>query len=462
MYKDEFFIFDLHSMRQYFNAGNTIPFEFRKRQLQLLKEMIETHEEEIFEALYKDLNNSREEAYATETGLVIAEISFALKRLGKWMKPKRVKTNLLNFPSTTRIYRDPLGVVLIIGSWNYPFQLAIMPLIGAIAGGNCAVIKPSEGAPATSAILAKILRKTFSPDYIRVVEGEGSVIVPSLMKSFRFDHVFYTGSANVGKAIYEAAAKDLIPVTLELGGKSPAIVESDADIKTTARRIVLGKFVNAGQTCVAPDYVLVHASLKEKIISELKLYTEFFFGKDLAGSFEYGKIINEKRFDFLLGFLNDPEKINFGGQQNREKLFIAPTIMTGVSMQDKIMKEEIFGPLLPVIEFKNREDALAIIRENENPLSFYLFTNKKENIQWWMDKVSFGGGCVNNTIWHFSNPHVPFGGVGRSGMGNYHGKYSFETFTHSKPVMKTPTWFDPNLKYPPFKGKLQLFKKFIK
>ena len=462
MNKEETFSVDLHSMRQYFNAGHTISYEFRKKQLLLLKEMIETNEEEIFAALYADLNTSREEAYATETGLVIAEITFALKRLRKWMHPKRVKTNFLNFPSSTRIYRDPLGVVLIIGSWNYPFQLAVMPLIGAIAGGNCAVIKPSEGAPATSAILAKIFTKTFSPEYISVAEGEGSKVVPAMMESFRFDHIFYTGSGNVGKSIYQAAAKDLIPVTLELGGKSPAIVEADADMKTTARRIVLGKFVNAGQTCVAPDYILVHEAVKETLLAELKKYTEEFFGKNPAESAEYGKIINEKRFDSLLSYLNSSGKIYSGGEYNREKLFIAPTILTDISMQDSIMKEEIFGPLLPVIPFKEREEALGMIRENDKPLSFYLFSDNNESVKWWMDRVSFGGGCVNNTIWHLANPNSPFGGVGGSGIGNYHGKYSFETFTHAKPVMKTPVWFDPGMKYPPYKGKLNLLKKLIR
>ena len=462
MNKEESLAVDLYSMRQFFNAGHTIPYEFRKKQLQILKQMIETNEEKIFGALYKDLKKSKEESYATETGLVVAEISYALKRLHKWMKPKKSKTNFLNFPSSTRIYHDPLGVTLIIGSWNYPFQLLIMPLVGAIAGGNCAVLKPSEVAPATSAILAQLIQENFSPEYIRVIEGEGSKVVPALMESFRFDHVFYTGSGAVGKSIYQAAAKDLIPVTLELGGKSPAIVEADADIKTAARRIVLGKFINAGQTCVAPDYILAHDSVKEKLITELKKYTEEFFGKDPAESRDYGKIINEKRFDTLLSYLKDTGEIVFGGEYNREKLFLAPAVLTGVSMQDKIMQEEIFGPLLPVIFYQKREEALAIIRENDTPLSFYLFSNKNENIQWWMDRVSFGGGCVNNTIWHLSNPNLPFGGVGGSGIGNYHGKYSFETFTHAKPVMKTPVWFDPDLKYPPFKGKLNLLKKFIK
>lgn len=462
MNKEEFFSIDLHGMRQFFNTGQTFSYEFRKKQLELLKEMIESNEEAIFAALYKDLKNSKEEAYATETGLVVAEISYTLKRLQKWMKPKKVKTNFVNFPSSSRIYRDPLGVTLIIGSWNYPFQLTIAPLIGAIAGGNCAVLKPSEGAPATSAVITELIKKTFSPEYISVVEGDGSVVVPALMDSFRFDHIFYTGSGNVGKLIYQAAAKELIPVTLELGGKSPAIVEADADLKTTARRIVLGKFVNAGQTCVAPDYVLLHESVEEKLIGEIQKYTEEFFGKIPEESSDYGKIINENRFDALTAYLDDAGKIAFGGEHNREKLFIAPTLLTGVSMQDKIMQEEIFGPLLPVITYKEKEEALNIIRENEKPLSFYLFSGNKESIQWWMNRVSFGGGCINNTIWHLANPNLPFGGVGGSGIGNYHGKYSFETFTHAKSVLRTPVWFDPNMKYPPFKGKMKLLKMFIK
>ena len=453
---------ELNTMRTFFHAGQTRDYDFRKSQLVLLKKAIGKYEQDIFSALYKDLKNSSEEAYATETGLVLAEISYTLKRLRKWMKPKRIKTNFLNFPSSTRLYRDPLGITLIVGSWNYPFQLVILPLVGAISGGNCAVLKPSEGAPATSEIIARIIRETFAPEYIRVYEGEGSKVVPALMENFRFDHIFYTGSGVVGKTIYEAAAKKLIPVTLELGGKSPAIVEAGADLKTAARRIVLGKFVNAGQTCVAPDYVLVEDSIKENLLKELKKYTESFFGENALENPDYGKIVSEKRFEALLTLMEGQGEIFHGGSHNRTELYMEPTILTGVSSGDKVMQEEIFGPILPVISFKDRTEALSIVKENENPLSFYLFTNKKENIEWWMDRVSFGGGCINNTLWHLANPNLPFGGVGASGIGNYHGKYSFDTFTHAKPVMKTPVWFDPDFKYPPFKGKLNIFKKLIK
>ncbi len=452
----------LSSMRNYFDSGATKEYEFRKKQLLLLLNVIKKNEKEIFAALSEDLKKNPEEAYATETGLVIAEISFAIKRLHKWMRPQKLKTNLLNFPSTSRLYRDPLGVVLIIGSWNYPFQLLISPMVGAIAGGNCAVIKPSEGAPATSHIIAKIFGETFSPDYIRVVEGDGKDVVPAMMDAFRFDHIFYTGSTSVGKSVYQLAAEKLIPVTLELGGKSPAIVEPDADLKISARRIVLGKFVNAGQTCVAPDYLLVHESIVHPLVSEIKSWIRKFYGDDPASNRDYGKIINEKRFDRLISLLHQGGEILHGGKYNRENLYIEPTIVSDVFIDDEIMQEEIFGPLLPVLTYRNREDAVSIINQLKNPLSFYVFSKSKERVNWWVTRLPFGGGCVNNTIWQLSNPHLPFGGVGMSGIGNYHGKYSFDTFTHAKPVMKTPLWFDPSVKYPPFKGKLNLFKKFIK
>lgn len=452
----------LQQMRDYFASGATRGYAFRKEQLQKLQQAIRDHEKEIFNALYVDLKKSKEESFATETGLVQAEISYAIKHLKKWMQPKSIKTNLLNFPSATRIYREPLGVALIIGSWNYPFQLTIMPLIGAIAGGNCAVLKPSEVAPATSRVIANLIAATFPKEYISVYEGEGSEVVPALMNAIRFDHIFYTGSAAVAKSIYEAAARELIPVTLELGGKSPAIVEKDADIKTAARRIVLGKFVNAGQTCVAPDYVLAHANIKKELLEELTKTTEKFFGENAAESHDYGRIVNERHFDKLISLLPQQEQIAFGGHHNLDELFLGPTILREVSTDDGLMQEEIFGPILPVISYRDRQEALETISLNPKPLSFYLFTNSKKNEKWWMERVSFGSGCINNTIWHLSNPNLPFGGVGGSGIGAYHGKYSFETFTHGKAVMKTPNWFDPNIKYPPFKGKLGLFRKLFR
>ncbi|MBS1745875.1 MAG: aldehyde dehydrogenase [Bacteroidetes bacterium] len=453
---------DMEAMRSYFLSGETLSYAFRKNQLEKLKQILISNEKQIFDALFLDLKKGPEESYATETGLVIAEIAYTLKRLHKWMQPQKMKTNFLNFPSSTRIYPEPLGVTLIISSWNYPVYLLLTPFVGAIASGNCAVLKPSEGAPATSSVIARLIKENFDSKYVKVVEGEGSIVVPALMEAIRFDHIFYTGSTNVGKSIYEAAAKDLIPVTLELGGKSPAIVEQDADIKTTAKRIVLGKFINAGQTCVAPDYLLVHKQIEAPLLNELTNQIKIFFGDNPLEGNNYGKIINENRFNHLLSYLDNRNKIFYGGSFNRDKLQISPTLMTDVSSDDAIMQEEIFGPLLPILTYQDNEAALSVIRKNEKPLSFYLFTKNKSNQKWWMQNASFGGGCINNTLWHLSNPNIPFGGVGNSGIGAYHGKYSFDTFTHYKAVMHTPTWFDPGIKYPPFKGKLNLFKRFIK
>lgn len=452
----------LEQMRAYYHTGATRSYDFRIRQLTRLKEAILSFEKDIFRALDHDLKKSAEEAYATESGLVLAEISFTIKRLRKWMKPKKIKTNLLNFPSSSRIFHDPYGVVLIIGSWNYPFQLLINPLVGAIAAGNCAVLKPSESAPATSAVIARMVGEFFQPQYIDVYEGEGSTVVPALMNPFRFDYIFYTGSARVGKAIYSAAAKDLIPVTLELGGKSPAVIEPSADMNATAKRIAIGKFLNAGQTCVAPDYVLVDNKVKDQFVKHLTATTRDFFGDDASKSADYGRIVHSQHFDTLLSYLPSAEKIAYGGKHNRDDLFFGPTIITGADVDDAIMQEEIFGPLLPVIGFDDKTEAMQIIDRYEKPLSFYLFTRDKASKDWWMKHTAFGSGCINNTLWHLSNPNLPFGGVGGSGLGAYHGKYSFQTFTHHKAVMSTPTWFDPKMKYPPFKGKLNLFKRFIK
>lgn len=452
---------ELQQIRNFFNSGETLSYEYRIKQLRTLKAAIVSYENEIFDALRADLKKGAEEAYATETGLVISEISYAERHLKKWMKPMRLKTNFLNFPSSSHLYRDPYGVVLIIGSWNYPFQLLINPLVGAIAAGNCAVLKPSEVAPATSSVIAKLIKNTFDKKYITVYEGEGSEVVPSLMDDFRFDYIFYTGSAGVGKLIYEAAAKKLCPVTLELGGKSPAVVENNADITTAAKRIVIGKFLNAGQTCVAPDYVLVQKDSKERLLKEINNSIEDFFGKDPHNSDDYGRIINEKRFDTLIEYLPASDKSN-RDQHSKSDLYFAPTVLPNANTDDKVMQEEIFGPILPVIGYDQKEDALGIMKKYEKPLSFYLFTSDKSSEKWWMKHASFGGGCINNTLWHLSNPNLPFGGVGGSGIGAYHGRFTFETFSHAKAVMSTPTWFDPKMKYPPFKGKLNLFKRFIK
>lgn len=451
----------LQAMRSFFNSGATLSYAFRKKQLLALRSTVLNYEKEISAALYTDLKKSAEESYATETGLFLAEINTAIRKLHDWMQPKSVSSNLVNLPSTNKIYRDPLGVTLIIAPWNYPFQLLMIPLVGAIAGGNCALVKPSELAPATANVIDMILSETFPEEYVKTVQGDGAELVPAMMKNFRFDHVFYTGSIAVGRSIYQMAAADLVPVTLELGGKSPAIVEEDANLAVAARRIAMGKFINAGQTCVAPDYVLVHSNVKTKFMGLLKKAISDFYSEDPSASYDYCKIINIRRLDKMVSYLNQG-KITHGGSYNRENLYMSPTIMEDVSMDAPLMTEEIFGPILPVFGFDNPTEAYSIIDRNPNPLAFYLFTNSSKAESEWISRFRFGGGCVNNAIWQFGNHHLPFGGVGSSGMGGYHGKYTFETFTRPKPVMKTPNWFDPSIKYPPFKGKLKLFKWLIR
>jgi aldehyde dehydrogenase (NAD+) len=429
--------------------------------LQLLKQALLENEKEIALALYTDLKKSPEETYASETGLVLAEINVALKNLRQWMQPQPVATNLVNFPSSSKIYRDSLGVVLIIAPWNYPLQLLLIPLVGAIAGGNCVVLKPSEFSSSTSAFIKKMITENFPEEYIKVVTGDGAEVVPAMMKNFRFDHVFYTGSIPVGKLVYQMAAEKLVPVTLELGGKSPAIVTADADIHIAAKRIAFGKFLNIGQTCIAPDYILVHNDVKEKFIDKLKEKVIQFYSHDAADNYDYGKIINGKRFDKLISYLDDG-KIVTGGNHNREKLFIAPTVLQEVAADAPVMTEEIFGPILPVIGYSSTEEAMEIVQRNKTPLAFYLFTNNKLEEKQWINKIPFGGGCINNADWHFANHNLPFGGVGTSGIGTYHGKFTFDTFTRTKAVMKTPIWFDPAFKYPPLKGKMKLFRWFIR
>ena len=451
----------LQKQRNYFDSGATRSFEFRRKQLLAFKELILKYEHQINAALYDDLKKTPEECWVSETGLLLQEINYALKNLWQWMRPERTGTNLLNLPSSSYLYPSPKGVVLIIGPWNFPLQLLLIPVVGAIAAGNCVTMKPSEFAPATAALIEKMIGEAFSNEFVAVVQGDGASVVPAMMNSFRFDHVFYTGSIPVGKAIYQLAAKDLVPVTLELGGKDPCVVEQDADLKVAARRIAVGKFTNAGQMCVCPDYLLVHTSVKEQLIKHIKTSVHKFYGDDPGTTDGYGKIINEKRFDKLVTYLSQG-KIIFGGQHDRKNLFIAPTLLDEVDLDSPVMQEEIFGPILPVFTFQEPAEVMNIINRHPNPLSFYVFTSSSKKESEWIERVQFGAGCVNNTAWQFSNHHLPFGGVGQSGMGAYHGKYSFEVFTHKKAIMKTPTWFDPSVKYPPMKGKMKLLKFFLK
>jgi aldehyde dehydrogenase (NAD+) len=447
-------------MREYFETGVTKSYDFRKQQLLKLKATVQKYEIEIFEALHKDLHKSKEECWITENGFFLSELGVAVKKLSSWMKRVRVGTNLLNIPSSSYIMAEPMGVVLIISPWNYPFQLLLTPLIGAIAAGNCVVLKPSELAPATAALMKKIIDETFDPQYISYIEGDGATVVPELMNNFIFDHVFYTGSTAVGKSIYELAAKNLVPVTLELGGKSPCIVEADADVKTAAKRIAMPKFSNAGQMCVAPDYLLVHHSIKDELVNELKKVIHNFFGDDAQKSDFFGRIINDKQFTRLEKYLSSG-KLLAGGKTDKANLYIEPTLLEIDNVLDPIMQEEIFGPVLPILSFTDMEEALKIIKQHKNPLAMYVFTSSAEKEIKWLNAVPFGGGCINNASLHLTNHKLPFGGRGASGMGSYHGKFSFDTFSHKKAVMKTPTWLDLALKYPPYTGKLNLFKKAI-
>jgi len=453
-------IAQLQQQRQFFESGATRPYAFRKQQLLNLKKAVENHEEEIYAALYADLHKSKEECWVTENGFFMAELKDTLANLKQWMEPEAVPTNLLNLPSSSKVMREPLGVVLIIGPWNYPFQLLFTPLMGALAAGNTVVLKPSEFAPATAAVMEKIIHAVFPPEQVLYVPGDGATVIPAMMNHFAFDHVFYTGSTSVGKIIYKMAAENLVPVTLELGGKSPCIVEADANISIAAKRIAMPKFSNAGQMCVAPDYILVHESKRVQLIEALKKAIPQFYGNDASKEEGYGRIINEKQFNRIVQYLSDGT-IVYGGKYDATTLFIEPTILDGVSVDSTIMRDEIFGPILPILSFNSMEEAKAIISKNPNPLAFYIFTGSSAKEQAWLDAVPAGGACVNTATLHLTNPNLPFGGRGFSGTGAYHGKYSFETFSHKKAVMKTPTWFDPALKYPPFTGKLKLLKWLI-
>jgi len=451
----------LAAMRRYFESGVTKPYAFRKQQLLALKQAVVAHEAEIYAALYADLKKSKEECWVTENGFFLAELNDTLRHLRTWMEPEAVPTNLLNLPSGSRVMHEPLGVALVIGPWNYPLQLLFTPLLGAIAAGNCVVLKPSEFAPATALVMQKMIESVFPKEYILFVPGDGAVVVPEMMNGFTFDHVFYTGSTAVGRIIYKMAAEKLVPVTLELGGKSPCVVESDANINIAAKRIVMTKFSNAGQMCVAPDYVLVHASKKEALVAALKNRIVQFFGDKPEESENYGKLINEKQFNRVVNYLTQGHLLH-GGRYNKETLFIEPALLDDVNIDASVMQDEIFGPVLPILSFNTMEEALAIIARHPNPLAFYIFTSNSDKEKQWLDAVPSGGACVNNASWHLTNSGLPFGGRGFSGTGAYHGRYSFETFSHKKAVMKTPTWFDPALKYPPLKGKLGIFKWIIR
>lgn len=447
----------LSDQRNLFNSQKTKNLKFRKMYLEKLKEVLLKNEELLYDSIYKDFGKSKFDTFTTEISFVLKDINYFLKNLNSLAKPKKVRTNLANQLGSSKIYPEPLGCTLVIGAWNYPYQLSLSPVVAALAAGNTCILKPSEIAENTMKAMAKIINENFPKEYFYVAEG-GIEETTEILK-LKFDKIFFTGSPKVGQIIYEAAAKHLTPVTLELGGKSPAIVTSSANFEVAAKRIVWGKFLNAGQTCVAPDYILVDEKVKDSFLDSLQSYIQKF--NYHSESENYTQIINQRNFDRLVNLI-DQEKVYFGGKTDAAKRYIEPTIMHDVTWNDKVMQEEIFGPILPVLTFKNFNEALLQIAAYEKPLSAYLFSDNSEEKEEFTTKISFGGGCINDVVMHLSNDYLPFGGVGNSGIGNYHGKYGFDAFSHQKAVLDRATWGEPDLKYPPYTDKkLNWIKKLL-
>ncbi|MGN7401056.1 aldehyde dehydrogenase [Cytobacillus praedii] len=444
--------------REFFLQGKTKDLSSRIESLKLLQSIIRTNEKELMNALKKDLNKSEFDTYLTEIGIVLEEIKFTLKHLRRWAKPRRVKSSLATLGSKSYIYPEPYGVALVISPWNYPFQLAIAPLAGAIAAGNCAVLKPSELTPNTSALLAKLISEHFPKEYIAVVEG--GVEVSTALLNEKFDYIFFTGSVSVGKVVMQAAAKNLTPVTLELGGKSPCIVHEDANLKLAAKRIAWGKFTNAGQTCVAPDYLYVHNRVKKEFLHEMKEAIHELYSDNVFDSGQFTKIVSERHFERLVSFLNNGEQY-LGGKYDQTKLTIEPTILDMVHWGDEVMQEEIFGPILPVLEYESLPKVISEIQSRQKPLALYVFSESEQMQKKILTEVSFGGGCINDTVYHLSSPYLPFGGVGESGIGAYHGKGSFDVFTHEKSILKQTTMFDLPFRYPTMKNGLKFIKRIL-
>ena len=449
------------SQHQFYFSGKTRNAEFRKEMLTKLRDAILENEDAITEALQKDLGKSQFEAYVTEIGFVLSSISQMLKNVDAWMKPESVKTPIHLQPAKSFVVREPYGSVLIIGPFNYPFQLVMEPLVGAIVGGNCAIVKPSESATHTVKIVNKIISETFPPEYIRVVEGEREET--SALIHAPFDYIFFTGSVAVGKVVMKAAAERLTPVTLELGGKSPTIVDQTANLVNAAERIVWGKFLNTGQTCVAPDYLLVHHSVKEEFVEILMDTIQRYYGNDAEESPDYGRIINNRQFDRLAGIIEKEwPQIIYGGDFDRSSLFIEPTLLDRVSWDSPSMQDEIFGPVLPILTYDNLGEAIHRVRALPKPLAAYMFTENEQAANYFIESLSFGGGCINDTVSHVGNTNLPFGGVGSSGMNAYHGKESFDVFTHAKSMMQRSTKIPMRLALPPYENKLKLVKPLIR
>ncbi len=449
------------AQHEFYYTGATKSVEFRKEQLSSLKKAIQLHEKEIVLALYKDLRKSEFEAYATEVGFVLDSIGYMMKHLDEWMKPEQVKTPLHLLPAKSFIMREPYGSVLIIGPFNYPFQLVMEPLIGAIIGGNCAILKPSESTVHTTLVINKIISSIFPPNYIRVVEGEKEET--STLIHAPFDFIFFTGSVAVGKIVMKAAAERLTPIALELGGKSPAVIDHTANLEVAAKRIVWGKFVNAGQTCVAPDYLLVHHEVKDKLVHLMKKTMSDFYGEDIQQSSDYGRIVNQRQFDRLKDLIQkESQYVSAGGHVDSEDLYIEPTLLEGVSWDSPSMEDEIFGPILPIMTYDRLETAVRQIRKLPKPLAAYFFSENEKATNYFLEELPFGGGCINDTISHVGSSHLPFGGVGPSGMNAYHGKTSFEAFTHAKSILKKSTKLSVNIIFPPYKNKVKLVKSLLR
>jgi len=445
----------IQAQRDLFATQKTKEVSFRKKALKRLQKEIILREDEIAEAIYRDFKKPKFETLAAETQFVLADIKHTLNKLDFWAQPEKVGSTLMNWPSSDYIYNEPYGAVLIISPWNYPFQLAIAPLIGAIAAGNTAVVKPSELTPNTARIISEIIKTVFEPEYVTVVEG--GVEISQKLLAEKWGYIFFTGSTRVGQIVYESAAKHLTPVTLELGGKNPCIVDETAAIATAAKRIAWGKFLNAGQTCIATDYILVHRSVKEKLVSALRESITGFYGENVENSPDYARTVNEKHYSGLKELLKG-EQILFGGQSNDTDNYLAPTLVNEPKMDSKLMEGEIFGPILPIISYENEADIDRHIMNYGKPLATYVFSKRKSFQNKIISKYSFGGGAINDTVIQITNKKLPFGGVGSSGIGAYHGKTSFEIFSHQKAIIKKGTWLDPPLRYPPY----NLPMKFVK
>ncbi len=445
--------------KDFFNSQQTKDITFRKTKLKLLKQELEKRENDIAKALFDDFRKPEFESAMSEIGVVFAELSMAIKKLDCWSKPKNVLPVLLNFPSTDKIYSEPYGTVLLIAPWNYPFQLVFSPLIGAVAAGNTVVIKPSELTTHTSKIVAEIVEKVFDPGHVCVVEGDVSVATELLRQ--RWDYIFFTGSIAVGKIVAKAAAEHLTPTTLELGGKNPCIVDETANINLAAKRIVWGKFINCGQTCIAPDYVLVHESVEKSFIDECKKEIKRAYGENRQQSPDYCRIINSRNFENLKQYLAGG-KVLFGGETAVDDLYVSPTLLDNPALDSAVMKQEIFGPILPILRYNTENEINTIVESYEKPLAFYFFSSRKDFIKRMLCKHSFGGGTVNDTLVHFANHRLPFGGVGYSGVGAYHGRRTFDIFSHKKGVATRHTWLDLPVRYAPYKDKLKTLKYFMK